>query len=246
VRAHDRAFRTTPGVSAGGARTVEGDIPQYLVDHYAWAYLRPSAIAFFDRGWVVNLILWGHFGRLRDIALEWLGEAPLAGRTLQVACVYGDLTQRLAGRGGPGAALEVVDVVPQQLANLGRKLSGDTKVLLRLANSTELGGADHRYDRALLFFLLHEQPESVRRATLAEVMRVVKPGGRIVIADYHRPSRINPLGLLMRPVLQHLEPFALDLWRDELVTWLPLSGLRTLEHRFFCGGLYQLLALSVE
>jgi ubiquinone/menaquinone biosynthesis C-methylase UbiE len=29
--------------------------------------------------------------------------------------------------------------------------------------------------------LLHEQPEHVRRATLSEALRVVKPGGKIVI-----------------------------------------------------------------
>lgn len=65
------------------------------------------------------------------------------------------------------------------------------------------------YDRALLFFLLHEQPEEVRRATLAQTLRVVRPGGRIVIVDYHRPSLVNPLYLPMAGILHTLEPYAL-------------------------------------
>jgi ubiquinone/menaquinone biosynthesis C-methylase UbiE len=44
-----------------------------------------------------------------------------------------------------------------------------------------MGGADGRYDRALIFFLLHEQPEAVRRAALREVARVVRPGGRVLL-----------------------------------------------------------------
>jgi ubiquinone/menaquinone biosynthesis C-methylase UbiE len=221
-------------------------IPRYLVEHYSWAYLDPAAIAFFDRGWVVNLILWGQFRRLSRIAFGALGDAPLTGSTLQVACVYGDLTPRLAGRIGPGAALEVIDVAPQQLANLRRKLKPDPRISLRLTNSTDLGGADGRFDRALLFFLLHEQPEAVRRATLSEVVRVIKPGGRVVIVDYHRPAALNPLRYLMRPLLRRLEPYALDLWRQELDAWLPPTLVSSARHDRYFGGLYQVLVLTVE
>ena len=66
---------------------------------------------------------------------------------------------------------------------------------------------DASYDQVLLFFLLHEQPEGVRRGTLAEAMRVVKPGGEIVIVDYHRPSLLHPLRLLLSGVFRQLEPY---------------------------------------
>ena len=89
-------------------------VPGYLADTYWWAYVHPGAVRVFERQWLVNLILWGNFARLRDSALDALGEA-LDGKTLQVACVYGDLTQRLAERIAPGGALDVVDVLPVQL-----------------------------------------------------------------------------------------------------------------------------------
>ena len=69
-------------------------VPGYLEQTYWWAYVHPRAVRLFERQWLVNLILWGNFSRLRDAALDALG-ARLAGRTLQVACVYGDLTDRL-------------------------------------------------------------------------------------------------------------------------------------------------------
>jgi ubiquinone/menaquinone biosynthesis C-methylase UbiE len=198
----------------------------------------------FERQWLVNLILWGNFGRLRDAALDALGRA-LPGRTLQVACVYGDLTSRLAARLPRRARLDVVDVLPIQLENLARKLPQRSAVTLLHANSAALPMTSATYDRALLFFLLHEQPEHVRRATLAEALRVVRPGGRIVIVDYHRPHRLNPLCWPMNVVLRTLEPFALDLWRHEVAEWLPPERKDVaLTQQTAFGGLYQIVTLT--
>ena len=215
-------------------------IPGYLSRTYWWAYVHPNAVRLFERQWLVNLILWGNFGRLRDAALEALGDHPKA-RTLQIACVYGNLTQRLAER---RRALEVVDVLPVQLENLARKLPPDAHVALIHGDSTRLDIASASYDQALLFFLLHEQPESARRATIAEALRVLKPGGRLVVVDYHRPHRWNPLYWPMVAILGTLEPFAMDLWRCEIADWLP-RRVAAITKRTFFGGLYQRLTITV-
>ncbi|HEX4858494.1 MAG TPA: rhodoquinone biosynthesis methyltransferase RquA, partial [Usitatibacteraceae bacterium] len=190
-------------------------IPAYLEETYWWAYVHPKAVSFFERQWLVNAILWGNFPRLRDAALESLG-GPLDGQTLQVACVYGDFTLRLAERIAADGWLDVVDVLPIQLKNLREKLPAGSRVREHLGNSAALHFADASFERTVLFFLLHEQPEHVRRATLAEAIRVTKPGGKVVVVDYHLPKRFHPLRYLFRPVLGFLEPFALDLWRSEV------------------------------
>jgi len=219
-------------------------VPGYLAKTYWWAYVHPRAVRLFERQWLVNLILWGNFGRLRDAALEALGE-KLSGRTLQIACVYGDLTNRLRSRLTPGGSLDVVDVLPVQLDNLARKLPGDPRVGLIRGDSAALDIGSGSYDRALLFFLLHEQPEEVRRKTLSEALRVVKPGGRLVIVDYHRPSLRNPLYWPMVGILRTLEPFAMDLWRHEVSQWFPEnSRISALEKTTAFGGLYQLLSIT--
>jgi hypothetical protein len=61
--------------------------PEYLAVHYWWAYVHPWAVKLFERQWLVNLILWGQYGRLRDAALVEFGDA-IGGTTLQVACAY--------------------------------------------------------------------------------------------------------------------------------------------------------------
>src|SRR4051812_5266197 len=91
-------------------------IPAYLSDTYWWAYVHPKAVNIFERQWLVNAILWGNFARLRNAALAELGEV-ISGRTLQVACVYGDFSSHLVDRIAPGGSLDVVDVLPIQLTN---------------------------------------------------------------------------------------------------------------------------------
>src|SRR5690349_7822437 len=136
-------------------------VPDYLLLNYSWAYVHPNAVRVFERQWLVNLILCGNFARLRDAALAEFWPS-IDGRTLQVACVYGDFSQRLAARLAPGGSLDVVDILPIQLANLRAKLCGAPAVALHQRDSTALGFADASYDQAVIFFLLHEQPEPVR------------------------------------------------------------------------------------
>ena len=220
-------------------------IPQYLQAHYWWAYVHPRAVHVFERQWLVNLILWGNYKRLCNAVLHDYGY-QLPGRTLQIACAYGDLTPRLAACVAPGGSLEIADILPIQLENLAGKLGPQAPIKLHCMDSAALGFADASFDRALLFFLLHEQPQAVRERTLAEALRVVRPGGTLTIVDYAPPSRFNPLRYFWKPVLDRLEPFARDLFREEVVAWLPKEGgFVTLGKQRFFGGMYQMLTLKV-
>ncbi len=219
-------------------------LPDYLQQTYWWAYIHPASVRVFERQWLVNLILWGNFARLRDLALDEIG-ASIQGDVLQVACVYGNFTERLAQRLEPDGRLDVVDVAPVQLKNLKKKLNGIPRIRLHHQDSTNLGFADASYDRVVLFFLLHEQPETARVQTIAQALRVVKPGGKVVIVDYHRPSRFNPFRYIMVPILKTLEPFAMDLWRKDIVKWLPdRAHSATVEKRTYFGGLYQKVVIT--
>lgn len=243
----DAAVLGAPASAAQAARASVPaglPIPRYLEQVYWWAYVHPNAVHFFEREWLVNLILFGNYGRLRDAALHELGE-QVEGRTLQVACVYGNLTPKLRERLAPDATLDVVDVLPIQLKNLAAKLPHDERVALLQGDSSSLACEDAAYDQVLLFFLLHEQPEAVRRRTLAEALRVTKPGGKLVIVDYHRPVPLHPLRLLMTWVFRKLEPYATDLWEHEVADFLPAHAkYSVLRKRTWFGGLYQKLVIT--
>ena len=58
------------------------EIPAYLEQTYWWAYVRPYAVAFWDRQWLVNLILFGNLARLRDAAVSEI-ESPACTEIIQ-------------------------------------------------------------------------------------------------------------------------------------------------------------------
>lgn len=220
-------------------KTYSADItvPPYLLRHYWWAYVHPRAVTFFDRGWLINLILLGNYRRLAREALKEF-TPPQLGRVLQIACVYGELTPSLADRvASAKGRLDVVDVLPIQLKNLKWKLPPRTQARLMRMDSTALDLPSGLYDSVLLFFLLHEQPEEVRQKTVAEALRVLKPGGTLVLVDYGKPFWWNPLRYLMAPFLAVLEPFALSLMATPLKTRLPAT-MEVTKTSYF-GGLYQ-------
>jgi ubiquinone/menaquinone biosynthesis C-methylase UbiE len=224
------------------ATLVPPTIPDYLRLNYWWTYIHPAAVKLFERGWLVDLILWGNYRSLSAAALDALGPR-LDGRTLQVACVYGDLTPRLATRVDTDRGqLDVVDILPVQLENLRHKLPPNSQVRLLEQDSSDLAAPDATYDQALLFFLLHEQPADIRARTVAETLRVVRPGGRVVIVDFGPPAWWHPLRYSWLPLISRLEPFAADLWRAENGMCLPNTT--TPARRRFFGGMFQMVTLT--
>jgi ubiquinone/menaquinone biosynthesis C-methylase UbiE len=219
-------------------------VPEYLEKTYWWAYTHPNAVRVFERQWLVNLILWGNFSRLRDLALKEMGDL-IDGNALQVACVYGDFTQHLVRRLGTHGHLNVIDVAPVQIKNLHKKLGHQRQVSILQQDSSAMQFADASHDSVIVFFLLHEMPVDVRRKTISEALRVTKPGGKVVFVDYHKPKAISPFRYIMVPILTTLEPFAMDLWNGQITDWLPsdCQNLQMTKQTYF-GGLYQKVVIT--
>jgi ubiquinone/menaquinone biosynthesis C-methylase UbiE len=221
-------------------------IPDYLQDTYWWAYLHPKSFWFFEREWVVNLILWGNMKKLTNAVLDDL-DLQANSNVLQVACVYGDFSNRLATHLGKSQSkLSVVDVAPIQITNIKKKLAAHDNVSVHHQDSTSMLFPNGSYDETVVFFLLHEQPEHARRKTVAEAIRVTRPGGRVVFVDYHGPKRSNPMRYVMKPILSTLEPYAMDLWREELPAYFPEHiEPKQVSSNFYFGGLYQKIVIDL-
>ena len=221
-------------------------IPDYLQDTYWWAYLHPNSFWFFEREWVVNLILWGNMKKLTNAVLDEM-DLQANSSVLQVACVYGDFSNRLAFHLDKSQSkLSVVDVAPIQIKNIKKKLAAHDNVAVFHQDSTSMSFPNDSFDETVVFFLLHEQPEHARRKTVAEAIRVTRPGGRVIFVDYHGPSKSNPMRYVMMPILGLLEPFAMDLWREELPSYFP-AAIKTeqISSNFYFGGLYQKVVVKL-
>jgi len=221
-------------------------IPDYLQDTYWWAYVHPKSVWVFEREWLVNLILWGNMNRLTQAVLDEL-DLQQNSSVLQVACVYGDFSNRLAAHLGKSqSGLSILDVAPIQISNIKKKVAAHDNVAVHLQDSTCMSFPDDHFDETVVFFLLHEQPEDARRKTVAEAIRVTRPGGRVIFVDYHGPKRSNPMRYVMKPILTLLEPFAMDLWREELPAFMPEEiKPEQLTSDFYFGDLYQKVVLHL-
>ncbi len=230
--------------TSGPGHHAPAAMPDYLEKTYWWAYTHPNAVRVFERQWLVNLILWGNFSRLRDLALAEMGEV-VNGKVLQVACVYGNFTEHLVRRLGPQGHLNVIDVAPVQIKNLNTKLVDKRQVSILQQDASNLHFDTASHDTVVVFFLLHEMPADVRRKTIAEALRVTKPGGKVVFVDYHRPVASSPFRYIMVPILTTLEPFAMDLWNGNIADWLPTDcELTHVDKQTYFGGLYQKVVIT--
>ena len=62
------SFEAAIASAPAPAPAARAPVPRYLEQVYWWAYVHPRAVQVFEREWLVNLILFGNYGRLRDMA----------------------------------------------------------------------------------------------------------------------------------------------------------------------------------
>src|SRR5512134_3522873 len=160
--------------SAAADEANVAQLPDYLVDTYTWAYLKPSSLVLLDNTFVVTSILWGNLSRLIRVNCAELGPGQ---RVLQAASVYGRYSSDLATTLGPSGRLDVIDIAPLQVAHCRRKLAGFPQARVRLADAARPGGGT--YDAVCCFFLLHEIPDDHKRQVVDALLSAVPPGGKV-------------------------------------------------------------------
>ncbi len=211
------------GPLRSAAPATPSGLPEYLERHYAWAYVWPFSVWFFDHQPIINAILFGNYRKIMRHTMRLMDLAN-AGRTLQVAGVYGELSPTLAQS---VAELHLIDAAPIQLEAARRKVEAAGKSLhLARMHAEALQYESASFDTVLMFLLLHEMPPQARRAALREAVRVLKPGGRLVIAEYgefrgkHLLQRFAPT----RAILTWAEPFLGGFWNESLAQVLAECG----------------------
>ena len=68
------------------------------------------------------------------------------------------------------------------------RAQGGVNTSFVLGSATELPFDDHSFDACLFLLALHEHQEDERTVMLQEALRVLRPEGRLVIADFAEPA----------------------------------------------------------
>lgn len=108
---------------------------------------------------------------------------------LDIACGTGDFSIAIAESANPSTKIEGIDISEGMLEVMRNKLSEkglDGRVSARLGDSEALPYGNGSFDRVTIAFGIRNFEH--REKALEEILRVLKPGGRLVILELSIPS----------------------------------------------------------
>lgn len=190
---------------------------------------------------IISAILLFQYGRLVSMITHGLRRMDLRGKDLLItSCAFGDVIPRVVGVADGGGVREVLiaDLIGNELVHAKRKLPGFASRLRCLeADATAIHLPDGSVAANIVFFLLHELPHHLKGQVLREAVRLLEPGGRLFIAEFHRP-RTWVLRALSWTYFKVFEPYGLALWdsHDPLGLLESIGGLDCTRRTAFFGN----------
>jgi len=139
-------------------------------------------------GWLMS------FGQLPAIRRKSLAVAQLqpGERVLDVGCGPGSLTVPAARKVGKKGKAAGIDASPEMIeVATGKARKRGLEVDFRVAPIEALPFEDGGFDVVLSSLMLHHLPDDVKAQGLSEIIRVLKPDGRLVAVDLtggHSPA----------------------------------------------------------
>ena len=128
----------------------------------------------------------------RRRSLRWIVDPSAPQQILDIACGTGDYSIAIARRAHPDTVVTGVDLTEAMLQVMRSKVEKAGlvgRIVAEQGNAEAMRFADNRFDRATIAFGIRNFEH--REQALREILRVLKPGGRLVILELSVPS--NPL-----------------------------------------------------
>jgi ubiquinone/menaquinone biosynthesis C-methylase UbiE len=141
---------------------------------------------FYDIG---NGLLGRRGRRMRAMFADDLQLRP-GDRVLDVGCGPGRLAMTFAERVSPGGSVDAIDPSPEMIKLASsRAQKQEVPISFQVAFAQQLPFPDTTFDALSCTLVLHHVAEDDQRAAVEEMYRVLKPGGRLLIAEFQKGRR---------------------------------------------------------
>lgn len=148
-------------------------------------------------------------------------------RVLDVGCGTGVLTRLAQDAVGTEGTAVGIDPGPAMIAEARHNArAAGSRADFRLAAIEKLPFTDASFDVVLSSFMFHHLPPDTKRDGLREVLRVLVPGGRLVLVDVGRPANFL-WWLVAWPFL--LMPMTAPNLRGEVPAYISQAGFTSVE-----------------
>jgi ubiquinone/menaquinone biosynthesis C-methylase UbiE len=157
-------------------------VPQTRGFVWNWGGFYDLAAWFF-----VHLVLGGSEQALRQMTAD-LAQLQPGEEVLDVGCGTGTLAMVAKERVGAIGRVCGIDPGPQQIARARSKAARrGLSIDFQPGVIEQLAFPDSSFDVVLSTLMMHHLPDDLKRQGLAEIARVLRPGGRLLILDFKGP-----------------------------------------------------------
>jgi ubiquinone/menaquinone biosynthesis C-methylase UbiE len=151
-------------------------------------------------------------------------QPPQPARLLDVACGTGSALKQLAAA-HPQLSYFGVDLSPHYARRARHQLRDVEQLAIAVENAEAMPFADASFDVVTCVYLFHELPRKARRRVAREMLRVLRPGGLLVVEDSAQLADSASLEPALRTFPREFhEPFFDDYLEDDLAALFTEAG----------------------
>jgi len=199
---------------------------------------------------IISAILLFQYHRLVSKIVSGLKQSDLRNKKVLItSCAFGNLIPQVVKTVVQAGAERVfiADIIHNELVHAKNKLGNFSgKVDFIEENATAMKQKDGVVDANIMFFLLHELPHHMKRQALREARRMLNPGGKLFLAEFHRPE-LWVLRTLSWTYFKVFEPLGLALWDTcDPLGYLENMGGWTCERTTYFFGNFQIITATKQ